>query len=155
MPLPAFDERGDLPVSVHCATLDEVLARFGPGTSQRQLVTARLVRIYELARGTGRLLRFVIFGSYITAKPAPNDVDIILVMTDDFDVAECDEQTQPRFDHLRAHELFGASVFSARPSTALLSTVDEFSAGWQIKRDQTQRGIVEVVDTPASEAGEA
>jgi hypothetical protein len=56
-----------------------VLARFSQGTPQRQLVTARLARIYELARVTGKLERFVIFGSYVTAEPEPNDVDIILI----------------------------------------------------------------------------
>jgi hypothetical protein len=35
------------------------------GTPQRQLGTTQLVRIYELARATGKLLRFVIFGSYV------------------------------------------------------------------------------------------
>jgi hypothetical protein len=144
MLLPAFDEQGDLPVGVHQATLDEVLTRFGHGTPQRQLVTTQLMRIYELARATGKLLRFVIFGSYVTAKPAPNDIDIILVMRDDFEVAECDAQTQPLFDHLRAQQIFGASVFSVRPSTALLATVDEFISYWQIKRDQSKRGIIEV-----------
>ena len=144
MPLPEFDEQGDLPVGIHQATLDEVLTRFGYGTPQRQLVTAQLVRIYELARATGKLLRFVIFGSYVTAKPAPNDIDISLVMRDDFEVAECDEQTQPLFDHLHAQQIFGASVFSVRPSTALLATVDEFISYWQIKRDQSKRGIIEV-----------
>ena len=84
MPLPAFDSRGDLPVGVHQATLAEVIERFGHGTPQREIVTARLIRIYELARRTGKLLRFVIFGSYVTTKPEPNDVDIILVMADDF-----------------------------------------------------------------------
>ena len=63
MPLPSFDSRGDLPVGVHPATLAEVIARFGHGTPQRELVTARLVHIYELAHATGELLRFVIFGS--------------------------------------------------------------------------------------------
>jgi len=122
----------------------EVLTRFGHGTPQRQVVTARLVRIYELARATGKLLRFVIFGSYVTAQPAPNDIDILLVMRDDFAVAECDEQTQPLFDHLRAQQIFGTSVFSVRPSTALLATVDEFISYWQIKRDQSRRGMNEV-----------
>jgi hypothetical protein len=144
MSLPEFNEQGDLPVGVHHATLDEVLTRFGHGTPQRQAVTAQLVRIYKLARATGKLLRFVIFGSYVTVKPAPNDIDIILVMRDDFAVAECDEQTQPLFDHLHAQQNFGASVFSVRPSTVLLATVDEFISYWQIKRDQTQRGIIEV-----------
>src|SRR5206468_9439117 len=84
MPLPEFDSHGDLPIGVHRASLDEVLARFGHGTPQRQLVTARLLHVHELASGTGKLERFIIFGSYVTAKPDPNDVDIILVMRDDF-----------------------------------------------------------------------
>jgi len=145
MPLPEFDGRGDLPEGVHPAMLAEVLSRFGDAAPQRQLVTARLIHIYDLVRATGKLLRFVIFGSYVTDKPAPNDVDILLVMADDFEVSECDEQTQPLFDHLRAQQIFGASVFSVRPSTALLVTVDEFIAHWQIKRDHSRRGIIEVV----------
>ena len=145
MPLPAFDSRGDLPAGVHQATRAEVIERFGHGTRQRELVTARLVHIYELAQRTGKLLRFVIFGSYVTTKPEPNDVDIILVMADNFEVAECDEQTEPLFDHLRAQQVFGASVFSVRPSTALLVSVDEFIAYWQLKRDQSRHGIVEVI----------
>lgn len=145
MPLPELNDQGDLPEGVYQATLDEVLARFGQGVPQRQLMTARLIRIYELARATGKLLRFIIFGSYVTAKLAPNDVDIILVMTDDFEVAGCDEQTQPLFDHLRAQQVFGASAFSVRPSTVLLATVDEFISYWQIKRDRSRHGIVEVV----------
>ena len=150
MPLPAFDNRGDLPVGVHQAMLAEVIERFGHGTPQREFVTARLVHIYELARATGKLLRFIIFGSYVTTKPEPNDVDIVLVMTDNFEVAECNERTQSLFDHLGAQQVFGASVFSIRPSTALLVSVDEFIAYWQIKRDQSRHGIVEVIseETP-------
>ena len=52
--------------------------RFGHGTPQRHLVTSRLRHIYALAHVTGKLQRFVIFGSYVTAKLEPNDVDIIL-----------------------------------------------------------------------------
>ena len=144
MPLPAFDNRGDLPVGVHQATLAEVIERFEHGTLQRELVTARLIHIHGLAQRTGKLLRFIIFGSYVTDKPEPNDIDILLVMTDNFDVPTCDERTQSLFDHLRAQEIFGASVFSIRPSTAFRVSVDEFIVGWQIKRDQTRRGIVEV-----------
>ena len=36
MPLPGFNEFGDLPEGRHGATLDEVLARFGAGTPQRR-----------------------------------------------------------------------------------------------------------------------
>ncbi len=85
-----------------------------------------------------------LFGSYITAKPAPNDVDIVLVMRDDFDVQACDAESQTLFDHLRAAEVFGASVFWIRPALLVLETLEEFIAHWQITRDQTRRGIVEV-----------
>lgn len=111
MPLPEFNSTGDLPEGVHKASLDEVLARFGQGTPQRQLVTTKLLRLLEMAKRTGKLERFVIFGSYVTAKPAPNDVDVILVMGDDFRMIEYEEKTQQMFDHLTSQSEFGASFF--------------------------------------------
>jgi len=145
MPLPELDSNGDLPIGVHRASLDEVIARFGHGTPQRQLVTTRLLRVLKLADGTGKLERFIIFGSYVTAKPDPNDVDIILIISDDFRQQECSVEAEPLFDHLRAQREFGASVFAIRPFQVLLETVDSFVSHWQIKRDKSQRGIVEVI----------
>jgi predicted nucleotidyltransferase len=144
MPLPDFDSVGDLPEGVYQATMDEIRARFGHGTSQRQAVTARLLRIYHLAAATGKLERVIIFGSYITTKPDPNDVDVVLVMSDDFEVQACDKATRRVFDHTQATEEFGASIFWLRPSMLFLETLEEFIEHWQIKRDLTRRGIVEV-----------
>ena len=144
MPLPHLNSAGELPEGVHQATMEEVLAQFGSGTPQRHAVTARLLRIYELARTTGKLERLILFGSYITAKPDPNDIDIVLVMRNDFAVHACEEEARTLFDHPRAAEAFGASVFWVRPALLLLETLEEFIAHWQIKRDQTRRGIVEV-----------
>jgi hypothetical protein len=122
MPLPQLNRVGALPEGVHQATMDEVLAQFGSGTSQRQAVTARLQRIYHLARATGKQERLILFGSYITAKPDPNDVDIILVMHDDFDVQTCDEESQTLFDHPRDGDLWRQCVLdtpsAARPGNA-------------------------------------
>jgi len=39
---------------------------------------------------------------------------------------------------------FGASIFWIRPSMLLLESLEEFIEHWQIKRDRTRRGIVEV-----------
>ena len=69
--------------------MDEVVTRFGTGSSQRGAVTARLRRIYNLARATGGLERI-------------------------------------------------------RPSMLIAETLDHFIEHWQIKRDGTRRGIVEV-----------
>ena len=143
MPLLHLNSAGELPEGVHQATIDDILARFGSGSPQRQSVTARLRHIYALARATGKLERLILFGSYITAKPDPNDIDIVLVMRNDFDVHAYEEETRMLFDHPRAAEAFGASVFWIRPAL-LLETLEEFIAHWQITRDQTRRGIVEV-----------
>lgn len=146
MKLPEFNEAGELPLGVHQASLAEVLERFGQGSLQRQLVSARLTRIYELVRETGKLLRFVIFGSYVTDKLAPNDVDIILVMSDDLTEADYDPEVLPIFDHLRIQRQLGASVFAIRPGFIIGVTIDEFVAQWSIKRDKSHRGIVEIVE---------
>ena len=93
MPLPAFDEQGDLPVGVH----QQRLTRYSPAsaTARHNANSSRPSSCASTnsSRATGKLLRFVIFGSYVTAKLTPNDIDIILVMRDDFEVAECDELT--------------------------------------------------------------
>ena len=77
---PEFDDNGDLPAGIHQATLDEVLQHFGTGSVQRRLVGQRLERIYKLAQNTGRVARFIVFGSFVTAKPDPGDVDIFMLM---------------------------------------------------------------------------
>jgi hypothetical protein len=114
------------------------------GCQGRTEETKRLQHIYHLARATCKLERLILFGSYITAKPDPNDVDIILIMRDDFDVQACDEESRQLFDHARAAEAFGRSVFWIRPALLVLETLEEFIAHWQITRDQTRLGIVEV-----------
>jgi hypothetical protein len=81
---PAFDAHGDMPPGIHLATLAEVVAHFGAGTPQRQRVARRLEHIYALAKASGHLARFIVFGLFVTAKAAPNDVDIFLLMEDRF-----------------------------------------------------------------------
>src|SRR5438477_5228194 len=111
MALPAFNEEGDLPPGVHRATLPEVLERFGQGSVQRCAVSDRLNRLYQVVVSTGHLARFVVFGSFVTAKIDPNDVDIILLMEDTFDLALVTGETGLVFQHMEADTHFGASVF--------------------------------------------
>jgi hypothetical protein len=145
MSLPPLQSDGDLPLGVHPATLTEVLLRFGSGASQRQVVGQRLDRIYGIAAGSGCLARFIVFGSFITDEPFPNDVDIFMVMEDNFDVDHFTGDAELLFrDHLNADVHFGASVFWLRRMAA----VDGEQAAvefWQIKRDGGERGIVEIV----------
>ena len=144
MPLPEFNAHGDMPPGVHRATLTEVIDRFGNGTAHREQATAALRRIVELAEQTGHLDRVIVFGSYVTAKEAPNDVDIVLIMKAEFKLDTCTSEVLAVFDHQRAQAELGASVFWTRPGLLFLQSSEDFIAGWQRKRDNTLRGIVEV-----------
>jgi hypothetical protein len=144
MPLPAFNEFGDLPEGSYPATFDEVVARFGAGSSQRQTVTDRLLRIYQLVLATGQLDRLVVFGSYVSDVDQPNDVDVILVMRNEFRSEDCPAESLVLFDHARADRELGASVFWVRPDMLLGEPLEQFLAFWQTKRDGRRRGVVEI-----------
>jgi hypothetical protein len=144
MPLPAFTADGDLPAGIHTAVLAEVLQRFGSASHQRALIAQRLAHIHHTATATGHVAHFVIFGSFVTAKQAPNDVDVFLIMEDTFDVAAQHGVTRLLFDHPAAQDHFGASIFWLRRCSALEGERAAI-AHWQIKRNGLRRGIVEVI----------
>ncbi len=143
MNLPGFNGEGDLPEGVYQASLDEIITRFGCATTRRLQLGSRLAHIFALAKDTNYLERFIIFGSFITDKPEPNDIDILLIMRNDFDVCVADMRTAILFDHDHADAQLGASIFWIRPAL-LLEPLESFIGYWQTKRDGTRRGIVEV-----------
>jgi len=141
---PNFNQNGDLPLGIHQATLADVLDHFGIGTPQRRIVARRLERICTLAFGTSLVARFIIFGSFITAKPDPGDVDIFMLMDDAFDTSQLSGEMALIFDHVATQNYEGASVFWMR-RLAALEGEEAAVAHWQLKRDGTKRGIVEVI----------
>ena len=144
MALPEFTDEGDLPVGVHSATLAEALIRLGTISERRKLLALRLERIYHIATQTGKLARFVVFGSFVTDKLDPGDVDVFMIMEDNFDIASLTGEAVLMFDHSTAQDHFGCSVFWVRRMAALggeQAAIED----WQIKRDGTERGIVEIV----------
>ncbi len=91
------------------------------------------------------MARFVVFGSFVTDKPEPNDVDVFLVMEDKFDGAKLQGEATLLFDHAAADVHFGASVFWVRRVAALGGEQPTIEY-WQVKRGGGQRGIVEIVE---------
>lgn len=144
MALPPLNDDGDLPPGVYRATLSEVIVRFGHGTTRRAAVADRLDRIYKLAASTGCLARFVVFGSFVTSKPEPNDVDIVLIMEDEFDVAAVNGEVALVFQHMDAHNYLGASVFWT-PRSGASGGEQVMIEYWQVRRDGGKRGIVEII----------
>jgi hypothetical protein len=142
--LPEYNEAGDLPDGRHPATLGEMVARFGSGTAQRAAVTDRLLRIHAAAAATRAVETLIVFGSYVSDVAEPNDVDVILVMRDDFRLDQCPPESLVLFDHARADSELGASIFWVRPDMLLGEPLEQFLSHWELKRDGTRRGIVEL-----------
>jgi hypothetical protein len=66
-------------------------------------------------------------------------------MEDSFEVGKVAGEAAVFFDHMAAHNYVGASIFWLRRLAALegeTAAVED----WQLKRDGTQRGIVEIVE---------
>ena len=144
MALPPLTDAGELPLGVHRASLREILDQFGVGSAQRKVLALRLDRVYRLAEATNHLARFVVFGSFVTNKLEPQDVDVFLLMEHTFDASQLAGDASPLFDHAAAQAHFGASVFWVRHRAAW---PDEQAAVefWQVKRGGGRRGIVEII----------
>jgi hypothetical protein len=68
-------------------------------------------------------------------------------MENGFDMGPLGGDSRILFDHATAQAYFGASVFWLR-RLAALGGEEQTIAEWQIKRDGTRRGIIEIVEEP-------
>jgi hypothetical protein len=146
MSLPALLPNGYLPPGVHEATLSEVVERFGTNTPRRQVLASRLQELLSLARATRKLQRIFIWGSFVTDKPFPRDLDVFLLMQEGFDreFAALAPPQQYVFDHERARLLFEADIFWATEAVGA-AVLTSWLSVYQLSRDMEQRGIVEVL----------
>lgn len=133
-----------MPVGIHAADWAAVAQRFG-GTPARVRALARLRLLHELAARTNKLARFFIFGSFTSDVPAPRDVDVVLVMASDFRLEDAPRESRTLFSHADAEARYGASIFWVREGMLTDQAMREFFATWQMKRDGSRRGIVEVI----------
>ena len=85
--LPEFDIDGDLPPGIHHATLDELEQRLGRFvvSDRRIILLAGFKQLLAMAASAGIVDRLVVGGSFVTAKPEPNDIDVVIILSMDVD----------------------------------------------------------------------
>jgi hypothetical protein len=103
--LPELTDQGELPPGVHVTDWQEFQARFCGSSSRRKWLSGRLRALLGLAGASGKLRRVFIWGSFVTAKPAPRG-----------SVDEIAAPAKAVFDSVRAKLLFDSDVFWARAS---------------------------------------
>src|SRR5882672_11588519 len=82
MPMPPLNATGLLPVGIHDATLDELRQRFGvfQQTDRRVQLFGRLEQLIASLRSSKLFVALIVDGSFVTAKPQPEDIDLIIVL---------------------------------------------------------------------------
>jgi hypothetical protein len=80
--IPAFTEQGFLPPGVYQATLDEFKERFVvfQRSDRRFRLFVQLEKLLDQAAQARIVKRILIAGSFVSAKPEPNDFDCIVVL---------------------------------------------------------------------------
>ena len=118
--------------------------RFATPSARRQWLGEQLRSLVALAQSTGQLARVFLWGSFVTNKEVPNDLDVLLVMGTEFAVEAVPAPAHVVFDHVQARLRFQADVFWTKASIdpqVLHLWLDTYQTG----KDFTRCGMVEVM----------
>lgn len=137
MPIPNFTERGILPEGVHLCTLVEAQHALSTNDTRTQIWDG-LVGFLEWALQLPQPTALLIDGSYVTNKPLPSDVDVVV------DVTGCSEAQQSAWfqswldQHGYVKQLFGVDFYPF-----VVGAGNDFSAYFQYIRveEALRRGI--------------
>lgn len=131
--IPDFEDNGCLPPGIYRASLEEVIARFGRGSENREAQAASLQWLIPICRRAG-IVRLLINGSFVTDKPDPGDVDCVLLQGPDYAA-----------NSSAAKEL-GRGLPYLEMKVATLEEYDFFShVVFASGRDMVAKGMVEVL----------
>ena len=146
MAIPAFTEHGLLPEGVYNSTLEEAAARFGAfqRSDRRPLLWARFVEFVREVRACGLIDAIVVDGSFVSAAPAPNDIDLILVVSAHHDLSV--DFTPNAYNVLskrRVHQRFGFDLLVARADSEEYRHYEEFFQQIRLEPGR-KKGIVRI-----------
>ena len=92
------------------ASLDELRIRFGTNTPRRQFVFRQLEIIVDQLLLT-RSLKPYLFGSFVSGKASPNDVDLLVVMNAGFSTTQLGGNVLELFQHDVCRIRYQADLF--------------------------------------------
>jgi Family of unknown function (DUF6932) len=141
--LPEFTPEGNLPVGVHLAGWQQFQQKFGTLTPRRVWLLGQLRTLMRLAAETCMLQRVFVWGSFVTTKATPRDLDVLLVMSGDFETERLSRHAQAVFESTRAKLLFESDIFWTRVSIGE-ETLNLWLETYQTSRNFMRRSIVEL-----------
>ena len=147
MPIPALDQHGLLPAGVHDCAPDEIKTAFGSfqTTDQRPKLFQKLSALIAEVRVARFARCLLIDGSFVTVKPEPNDIDLVLVLPLAHDLTADLPPTQYNLvSKRRVQKRFGFDIVTVRENTL---EYDEAVAFFQQVRHQPalRKGILRLL----------
>jgi hypothetical protein len=142
--LPDFNADGYLEPGLYLASLEEVLRRFGTGTPVRERQGELVRLVVERARCYPTIKRVLLWGSFVTAKPEPGDLDYSIVVDPRHPRTNIAPEDRRFFVPVEARLFYGVDrmylvVYEYPPGT--FADVLDFIGQ---DRQQRPRGVVEV-----------
>ncbi len=93
------------------ASLDDLRIRFGTSTPQRQFLFRQVEIIIDQLLVTKSAKQVYLFGSFVSGKASPNDVDLLVVMKASFSTTQVSGKVSELFQHDVCRIRYHADLF--------------------------------------------
>jgi len=144
--IPPFIEQGWLPDGIHDCTLEEAAERFGAfqSSDRRPQLWARFTEFIGEAKACEVMEAVLVDGSFVTAKPDPSDIDLVLVVAENHDFSADLPPTQYNLlAQQRVHRRFGFDIVVVKNDNENLDQAVAFFQ--QVKqRPGVKKGILRI-----------
>ncbi len=141
MAIPDLNDDGLLPEG-----LDEIIERFGQfqHSNCRPRLGQRLQEFFREVVGTGFVVAVIVDGSFVTGKPEPNDIDVVLVLRTGHDFSEVLRPFEYKIvSRRRVRKVFGFDMLLAEEGQPELNEFLEFFT--QVRGDpDVRKGLLRV-----------
>ena len=102
------------------ASLDDLRIRFGTSTPRRQFLFRQLEIVIDQLLITRSVKQIYLFGSFVSGKASPNDVDLLVVMNAGFSTTQLGGKVLELFQHDVCRIRYHADLFWVTRPLAML-----------------------------------
>jgi predicted nucleotidyltransferase len=125
------------------AALDDLRIRFGASTPRRQFLFRQLEIVIDQLRVTGSLKQVYLFGSFVSGKASPNDVDLIVVMKAGFSTTQLGGKVLELFQHDLCRIRYHADLFWVTEAVGRAS-IEDLLEVFSRDREGRAQSVIEV-----------
>ena len=125
------------------ASLDDLRIRFGTSTPRRQFLCRQLEIVIDQLRVTRSLKQVYLFGSFVSGKASPNDIDLLVVMNAGFSTTQLSGKALELFQHDLCRIRYHADLFWVTEAVSRAS-IEELLEVFSRDREGRAQSVIKV-----------